>query len=757
MLTVNNIIWSKTQSLDWLNCSPIGNGRLGAMVGGNILSEEIFLDEESIWAGCVTDNDRHGASKDIDEVRRLIFSSQYDKAREFAQEKLTGHFNNYGTHLRAGSVVLDFFHQNIDEGAYSRKLDMENGIVTIAYSVNGVAYQREYFASHIDNVLCMNFKADKPKLLNFSVLLKSERENVNLLVKNDTILLYANCHDNGVSFGIQLKLVVESGEILFDNKKITIRNADSAALFIDIQSSYRGKEFSKILDSNICSAMKKSYAKIKSEHIADFSSLFNRVSFKLDCEDYSHLPMEQRLSNFQKGNDDLDIIAKFFQFGRYLLISSSRPGTLAAHLQGIWNDNKAAMMCWTCDYHLDINTQMNYWPAEICNLSECHEPLFGLIESLVEPGRATAREQYNCRGWVAHVITNLWGFTSPGNSERWAFFPTGGLWIALQLVDHFKFTNDLDFLADKAYPVLKSSAEFFADFLVEDPENGWLLTCPATSEENVFQTKDGQHASVCAGPTCDNVLLRELFEFLIDAANTLNIDRNLVIKWQNILSKLPPFKIGKHGQLQEWLYDFDEPEPEHRHISHLLSAYPFFQITPESTPDFAEAVKKTLLRKMSFENWEAVGWNRAWNINIFARLGLAEFALDNIKGLLDIATSSMLTYSPPFGGAKENIFEMDGNTGGTAGIAEMLLQSNKNVIKLLPALPKQWHSGSIKGLKARGGFEVDIEWHRGLLRKAVVKSKDGHKCNVYYKGKLNEFATEKNRQYELDLKDFGIF
>ncbi len=731
MSNYKNILRYDKPAESWLESMLLGNGRLGAVVSGDIQREVVYLDEESIWSGCPWDNNRPDAYKYIEPLRELIFSGQYNKARELAQENFTGLDTNYGTHLRAGQLVIDY--ENSEKySSYSRILDIQNAIAKVSYQIESVNYTREYFCSHPDNLVCIKISADKPDAVNLSLSLESDREISDISAKGNSITLDAKCDREGVSFQITACAAIVGGSISDNGSKLVISNADSVTIFIDINSSYRGSNYKNAGRANIEKIVDKSYCQIKADHSSDFRSLFDRVDFQLGCDCSDNRTIDKRLKDVQKGKEDLDLIAKFFQVGRYLLISSSRQGTLAAHLQGVWNDNKAAMMGWTCDYHLDINTQMNYWHSEVCNLSECHKPLFELVKSLVEPGRKTAKTHYDCPGWVAHVFTNLWGFTAPGKDERWAFFPTGGLWLALHLAEHYRFGGDEQFLKNTAYPILKEAAEFFLEFLVQEPKSGYLVTVPATSEENVFEAHDGQRASVCAGPTCDNVLLRELFRFCIEASQTLGVDEDIRYKWHTVLKKMPPYKINKNGRLQEWLEDFKEPEPEHRHISHLLSVYPFMQITPDK-PELAKAAGAVIDYKMSLKGWEAVGWNRAWNINIFARLGNAKSALENLIGILSITKSSLLTFHPPFiADAQEPIFELDGNTGATAGIAEMLLQSYGDKINLLPALPENWKEGSVRGLKARGGISVDIEWHNNTLKQAKLLSPDDLDIAVHY-------------------------
>ncbi len=731
-------LWYEQSAAEWMQALPIGNGRLGAMIVGAVQQEQILLDEETIWAGHPFDNNQYDAPKHLDEIRQLLFSGQAAEAKEMAQKHFTGGNEGYGTHLRAGELVIETDCLKIEEGSYKRQLDLTNAMVSTEYASNGVRYRREAFASYVDNVVVLRFDSDTSGSVNLKLSLKSDRENIRTSSEDEILTLKANCHDGGVKFGICVKPVLEGGTLHTSAESLEIKGANAVTLLLDINSSFRSAEFLALCHGHIQKAGLKSYAALKNDHMSDYQALFNRVSFSLGQMDRSDLPTDVRLKEFQNGQQDNGLITDFFQYGRCLTIASSRSGTLPSHLQGKWNDNKASMMGWTCDYHLDINTQMNYWPAEVCNLAECHEPAFDFMESLVHPGRITAKAFYDCPGWVAHVFTNLWGFTPPGYSERWGLHITGGVWMALHFADRYHFAKNESFLRERAYPILKEAAEFFLAFMTPEPEHGWLVTCPSSSPENVYRTSDGQEASVCAGPTCDNILVRELFAFCIQASEILNVDPQLRDRWQEAFNKIPPYQIAKDGRLQEWLKEYDEPEPNHRHTTHLLGLFPFRQITPEQTPDLAKAARKVLEYKMSLPDWEDTEWCRAWNICFYARLQDAQMAYENIRGLLNITDKNLLTFSPPHGGAIENIFVLDGNAGGTAGIAEMLMQSHDGMIHLLPALPDEWPTGTINGLRARGGYEIDIEWDKGCLTNVEIRSHLSDDCQIKYQDEIIE-------------------
>lgn len=510
-------------------------------------------------------------------------------------------------------------------------------------------------------------------------------------------------------------------------------------------------------------AARRAYSKLREAHIADHRRLFRRVQLELGGAEAAQRPTDQRLAAVRAGGDDPQLAALFFQYGRYLLIAGSREDSpLPTNLQGIWNDNLACNIGWTCDFHLDINTQQNYWPTEACNLPECHEPLFRLVESLRAPGRRTAQKVYGARGWVCHVVTNPWGFTAPGWGHGWGIHPTGGIWIASDLWTHYQFTGDKEFLAQRAYPVLKEAAEFFLDYMVEHPKYGWLVTGPSVSPENFFRTADGQTSSESMGPTCDRVLVYDLFTSCIEGSRILGRDAEFRARLEAARAKLPPLRIGKHGQLQEWLEDFDEAQPNHRHTTHLLALYPGAQITLRATPDLAKAARVTLQRRLSQKDWEDVEWSRANLINFYARLGDGEQAHTHLLGLLKEDTETdLLTFSRGgIAGAPQNIFCIDGNYAGAAGISEMLLQSHETeassgkadvrVMDLLPALPKSWASGSVKGLRARGGFELELAWQNGKLTRTRVLSLLGNPCKVRLGDKTVELQTRRGKSYNFD-------
>ncbi|MFD0961526.1 glycoside hydrolase family 95 protein [Paenibacillus chungangensis] len=743
MNQLNEKLWYRQPASKWEEALPIGSGMLGAMVFGGIMEERIQLNEDSIWYGGPMKRRNVDSGKRMKEIRELLFQGKLNEAERLARMTLTSAPKHFGPYQSLGDLKLFFHGVSGEAQSYRRELDLQEGIVKLKYDVSGIRFEREAFASYVDHVIVLRLNADVPGGISLSAHLGRRPFDGQISREgSDTVFMTGQCGPDGVHYCTTVKAVATGGSVFASGDFLSIEAADNVTFYVTAATTFRFKDPYEECLRRLEVATAKEYSAIRNDHVQDYRSLYGRVSLELEeCErnDQNRLPSaypaDERLARLQEGYSDNGMMALFFQYGRYLLISSSRPGTLPANLQGVWNESYTPP--WESDYHLNINLQMNYWPAESCNLAECHEPVFDLLDRMRENGRETAREVYGARGFVAHHATNLWADTDiVGLYMPAIIWPMGGAWMALHAWEHYRFSMNEAFLRERAYPILKEAAEFVLDILVEDKSER-LVTAPSVSPENSYRLPGGQVGRLCIGPSMDSQIAYALFQASIDAISMLQIDEEFGQRLREALEKLPEPRIGKYGGLMEWAEDYEEMEPGHRHISHLFALYPGEQIAPNHNDELAHAARISLERRLAHGGGHT-GWSRAWIIHFWSRLKVADMAFEHLKALLDHSVHpNLLGDHPPF--------QIDANFGGTSAIAEMLLQSHREEISLLPALPAVWRTGKVTGLRARGGCVVDIAWKDGKLDWAVIHASSDRECIIRHTP-LNRRASGADEQ-----------
>lgn len=743
--TENNFkLWYNKPAADWNQALPLGNGRLGAMVFGTPAVEQLQLNEETIWAGSPNSNAHKLENGVLDKVRQLIFEGKYVEAENMATAKIMSPKNHGMPYQTMGDFYIAFPNHNIYSDYY-RDLDISTAIASVKYKVNGVTYKREMFTSFTDQAIIVRLTADKPQSITCNAFLTTPQEKVERSIEDNQLVLTAltPAHEKQsgkVQLETRVKPKVSGGKYSVTDNIISIENANEVVFYISIATNFVNYKDISADKTAKCKkymndAFANDYEKAKNDHIAFFRKYMNRMSIDLGTTEASKKPTDERIKEFSQTFDP-ELAAMYFQFGRYLLISSSQPNTQPANLQGIWNDR--FLPSWDSKYTCNINVEMNYWPAELTNLSEMHEPMIQMVREVAETGSHTARLMYNCRGWVLHHNTDIWRITAPVDRAASGMWPTGGAWVSQHLWYRYLQTGDKKYL-ESVYPVMKGAAMFFNDFLIEEPSHGWLVVSPSNSPENTHAGSNNK-ATITAGATIDNQLVFDLFSNVITASEVLGIDKEFNDTLKIKRAKLPPMQIGQYNQLQEWLQDWDSPEDKHRHVSHLYGLFPSNQISPIRTPELSEAAKTTLIHRGD----PSTGWSMGWKVCLWARLLDGDHAYKLLTNQLNLVTNEKKkggTYSNMFDAHPP--FQIDGNFGCTTGIAELFMQSHDGFIYILPALPSVWKDGSIKGLVARGGFVIDIDWKDGKVTNLNIVSQYGGNCRIRIATPLKGYGIKK--------------
>ncbi|WP_430972645.1 glycoside hydrolase family 95 protein [Sunxiuqinia rutila] len=738
-------LWYSTPAEKWTDALPIGNGGLGAMIFGGVAHDRIQFNEETLWQGAPHSYAHQGAWKHLEEIRQLLFDGKQKEAEALAMAEFMSVPLGQMAYQAFGDLYLHF-PEHTDFTNYHRELDLEQAVHRVTYQADGVNYTREYLASYPDQAIAIQLTADQPKALNFDLSFDALHESKEIKAEGNELSLKVQVKD-GALYGIAGLRVFSDGLVAAEGSQLRVEDASTATIYLTAATNYvnyndvSGKPVLDVRE-RLSWLSNQKMEDVRQAHQADYQKLFQRFKVSFGANERQLLPINERIVAFSKNSDDPQLLALYIQYGRYLLIASSRPGTQPANLQGIWNHQLDP--AWDSKWTVNINTEMNYWPAELTNLAECHQPLFDMIADCAETGKEVAWEHYQAPGWVLHHNTDIWRGTAPINHSNHGIWVTGGAWLSRHLWEHFLFSQDREFLARKAYPIMKGAAEFFTDFLIEDPVTGYLISTPSNSPET---------GGLVAGPSMDHQIIRALFRSCIEASSILDTDPDFARKLTDLLPKIAPNQIGQYGQLQEWLTDLDDPNNKHRHVSHLWAVHPGNEINWKETPELMRAARQSLI----FRGDEGTGWSLAWKINFWARFLDGNHAYDMVKLLFRPVDIDGVAYSGG-GGSYANLFDahppfqIDGNFGAPAGMIELLVQSHLDEISILPALPDALPEGSISGVCARGGFELAFSWRKGKLEKLEVWSKAGKPCKLK-SGELEvELQTDVGQKYTFDGK-----